>query len=157
MSVTLSFLWNLGEVQKFGNNPKKQNCVQKLRASGTQGMPSTIRSRIFCLPFFIRKYKLKSIQYYNFACSVWLCNWYLMMRKNRGWGCWRNGCCDNILAYVGRDNRVVEENAHCVASWTVLFTKYCTGDRIKQNEMGEARDTYGRKEKCLSVWWRNMR
>jgi len=59
--------------------------------------------------------------------------------ENVGWGCW-----DGILAYQGRDNRVVEvveETTRCVASWSALFTKYYSGDRIKKNEMGGARDT----------------
>jgi len=29
--------------------------------------------------------------------------------------------------------------------------------KVKNNEVGGARNTYGGKEKCISVWWRNMR
>ena len=34
------------------------------------------------------------------------------------------------------------------ALWSVLLTKYCSGDQIKTNEMGGIFSAYGRKERC---------
>ena len=42
-------------------------------------------------------------------------------------------------------------------SRSVLFTKCYSGDRIKKNEMGGARSTYGgRGGVHTEFWWRNM-
>ena len=73
------------------------------------------------------------------------------------WGCWRNGYWDDVLAYQGRDNRIVEETAHCVASWTVLFIKYYSGIELRRMRWSGREILMGGKEKCLSVWLRNMR
>jgi hypothetical protein len=38
---------------------------------------------------------------------------------------------------------------HMVKETSVLFTQYCSGDKIKKNKMGGACSTYGEEEGCI--------
>jgi len=42
----------------------------------------------------------------------------------------------------------MEETTEGGALRPVLFTKYCSGDQIKKNEVGRACSTYGGEERC---------
>jgi len=44
-----------------------------------------------------------------------------------------------------------------IKDFTVLLTKYYSGDQIEQNEMGCAYNTYGTVEVYTGLWWGNLR
>jgi len=52
---------------------------------------------------------------------------------------------EDIWALDGRGNRGVEKTTLRRALWSVLFTKYHSGDQIKKNEMGRACGTCERQ------------
>ena len=55
----------------------------------------------------------------------------------------------HICTQEGRDDRRLEKTAYWGASWFISLAKLCSGDQIKEDEMGGACRMYGEEVKCI--------
>jgi len=53
-----------------------------------------------------------------------------------------------VRIFSDRDGALGEINS-CVLIISILVTKYYSGDKTEKNEIGGARSTYGREERCI--------